>query len=411
MIVMIGAEFIKDPICGKLTNKHGLNHCGTKSCEESELIYDLKTKYLGNFDHLRDVQPISFEKACEGKHAFYDLFISSRNFKVMYNLISPLSQFFSEMILNYNNQLSIDKKFDQLIKSIQKAAEVKAKSFAIFIDELPPSFFEICPDYQRLFSDLQAKCPLVHVFLAISPSGRNLSQPIAIQFEDDKVFAKQLRTRHRNSFLLSCFLIHITYNYNRMNQSGSKFQCLSPAMDVALDPSVLPEGDITLWYNKTENITDVEILQFLHKTYLPKDGQVLVSPLQQNLSQPVYDWCRDKKWDVVSHGNMIGSERDLVIAFADNKFGNLEILSRAKNRLIIVTRYWLYSISYFDFLSPEKFIEWRKERVIFHCFKISWLMKNWKIVKLASYIHPPPTIQKSYVKSQLQLEIKMMLPE
>ena len=69
VMVIVGAESIKYPICGKSTQKHGLNHCGTKGCEESELIYDLKTKYLGNFDRLNDVQPISFEKACKSKYA------------------------------------------------------------------------------------------------------------------------------------------------------------------------------------------------------------------------------------------------------------------------------------------------------------------------------------------------------
>ena len=71
VMVIVGAESIKDPICGKSTQKHGLNYCGTQNCEESELIYDLKTKYLGNFDHRRNVQPISFEKTCKRKEYKY----------------------------------------------------------------------------------------------------------------------------------------------------------------------------------------------------------------------------------------------------------------------------------------------------------------------------------------------------
>ena len=243
------------------------------------------------------------------------------------------------MIPDYNNQWSIKKKFEELVKSIQKKAEKLKKTYAVLIDEIPPSFLEACPDYEQFLHSLQSECPLVHVFLAFSPSGSNLDWPIAINFEDDKIFAKQLRTRHRNSFLLSTFLIHVTYNYNETKQSDSKYQCLSPELDAVLDPFILPEGDVTLWYNKSDNIPDVEILQFLHKTYLPEDGQVLVSPRQQDLPQDVYDWCRDKKWDLVSHGNMTGSERDLLIAFAGDNFGNLEILSRARKRLIIITRY------------------------------------------------------------------------
>ena len=67
VMVIVGAESIKDPICGKSTLKHGLNYCGANNCEESELIYDLKTRYLGNFNQLRNIQPISFDRACERK--------------------------------------------------------------------------------------------------------------------------------------------------------------------------------------------------------------------------------------------------------------------------------------------------------------------------------------------------------
>ena len=176
--------------------------------------------------------------------------------------------------------------------------------------------------------------------MAISPSGKNLTKSIDVKFDDDdKIFCKQLRSRHRNSFLLSNFLIHLTYNYNKLKQNNSRFQCLSPTQDVPLDASNLPEGEVTLWYHQSEDISDIEILKFLHSTYLPEDGQVLVSPCEQNLTKSVYDWCHEKQWDIVSHVSMTGSERDLVIAFADDNYGNLEVMSRARKRLIIITRY------------------------------------------------------------------------
>ena len=246
----------------------------------------------------------------------------------------------SELIPNFDDTLPIKQMFQELIKAIHEIAEQIKTNFAILIDEMPPSFFE-GSDYETFFKFLQDEYPLAHVFMAISPSGRNLSKPINLKFYDkEKVLAKQLRIRHRNSLLLSSFLIHLTYGYNKIKQSETKFQCLSPQMDGALNPLTLPNGDITLWYNKSNDISHVEVLEFLFTTYLPEGGQVLVSPLKQDLSQPVYDWCQNKKWDVVSHGSMTGSERDLVIAFADDNFGNLEILSRARKRLIIITRYW-----------------------------------------------------------------------
>ena len=243
------------------------------------------------------------------------------------------------MIADHNKQWSIKKKFEELIKSVQKRAEQENKYIALFIDEMPLSFFEECKEYNGFFQYLHAKYPLVHVFMAISPSGRNLAEPIDIQLEDnDKIFAKQLRSRHRNSILLSSLLIHLTYYYNKLKQNDTKFKCLSPSKDIQLDPSKLPDGQVTLWYHQSSDISDLEILEFLDSTYFPERDQVLVSPCQQNLSQSVYDWCFEKKWEMVSHSNMTGSERDLVIAFADDNFGNLEIMERARKMLIIVTR-------------------------------------------------------------------------
>jgi len=67
VMVIVGADSIKDPTCGKSTLKHGLNYCGKQDCEESELIYDLRTKYLGKIRQLEHIQPTSFKKACAGK--------------------------------------------------------------------------------------------------------------------------------------------------------------------------------------------------------------------------------------------------------------------------------------------------------------------------------------------------------
>ena len=64
----VGTDLVKDPICGKSTLKHGLNHCGTRYCEESELLFDLKNKhlkYIGN--HSEQIKPTTLNKACKGK--------------------------------------------------------------------------------------------------------------------------------------------------------------------------------------------------------------------------------------------------------------------------------------------------------------------------------------------------------
>ena len=68
VLVMVGSESIKNPICGTDSLRHGLKHCGTTNCDGSELLYDLKTKYLDTYHQLEDVQPTTFDKACKGKN-------------------------------------------------------------------------------------------------------------------------------------------------------------------------------------------------------------------------------------------------------------------------------------------------------------------------------------------------------
>ena len=203
------------------------------------------------------------------------------------------------MISSFDGKWSFKKKFESLLKEIQKQAEIDSKHFVIFIDEIPPEFFESCSEYDSTLNQLHDECSLVHVFMAISPIGRHLTMPLQLNFSDgNKVFVQQLQTRHRNSFPLSAFLIHMTYKYNDFKvkrsivraifqqKSTSKYQCLSPSDDTPLDSSNLPDGDVTLWYHRSNDVTEIEALKFFKETYLPTNGEVLVSPSGKNRCKP-----------------------------------------------------------------------------------------------------------------------------
>ena len=353
IIVMVGTDTIRDPICGTDNLRHGLKYCKTPNCDGPELLYDLKTKYLNSYDQLKHIQPTTFKKACQGK----SWVVCETSLEINLNFTMPI---FSEWVQGFENDFSIKEKLEQLLKALQNKAEIEDKYYAVFIDEMPPEFFEECPDYEEFLEDLQSKHPRIVLFLAISPSGRNLTKPLQIKFlNKGKIFVKHLRTRHRNSLLLSTLLIHLTYRYNdskclqKVKKSlfglrtklvnvadydvASKYHCLSPSEDLPLESSNLPNGDVTLWFHNAEEISEIELLKFFKDTYLPENGKVLVSPSQQNLPPHIYRWCVENDWDLVSHGNVTGTERDLVIAFVDDNFGNLEVMSRARKRLIIVT--------------------------------------------------------------------------
>ena len=107
------------------------------------------------------------------------------------------------MIIEFDHNWPLKQKFEELVKSMQKRAEEQNRTMILFIDEMPPSIFEECPEYEIFFQTLQDKYNLVHIFMAISPSGRNLNKAMEINFEGKGCFAKQLRTRHRNSYILS----------------------------------------------------------------------------------------------------------------------------------------------------------------------------------------------------------------
>lgn len=70
-MVLVATDSIKDPICGKTSLKHGWKHCGTPNCDGPELLYDLKTKYLGSLSHCNDITVTTLEKACQGTYKNY----------------------------------------------------------------------------------------------------------------------------------------------------------------------------------------------------------------------------------------------------------------------------------------------------------------------------------------------------
>ena len=126
----------------------------------------------------------------------------------------PMMPIFSEWVHGFENDFSRKQKLELLLQAIQNQAETEDKYYAVFIDEMPPEFFEECPKYEEFLTNLRNNHTRVILLMAVCPSGRNLTQPYQIEFRSkSKIFAKQLRTRHRNSLLLSTLLIHLTYKY------------------------------------------------------------------------------------------------------------------------------------------------------------------------------------------------------
>ena len=70
--------------------------------------------------------------------SFFVIFMVSTCYKIP--LLIP------EMIAEYNKDWPMKKKLEELMKALQEKAEETNKEFAVFIDEMPPSFFEENPE-------------------------------------------------------------------------------------------------------------------------------------------------------------------------------------------------------------------------------------------------------------------------
>ena len=81
-------------------------------------------------------------------------------------------------------------------------------------------------------------------------------------------------------------------------------------------------------------------IELLLKTkFLQCDTNVnlLVSPFRQPFSHETELWLNKVKWETTNFHAMTGSETDILVAFIDDKYVNLESISRAKKQLILVS--------------------------------------------------------------------------
>ena len=73
------------------------------------------------------------------------------------------------------------------------------------------------------------------------------------------------------------------------------------------------------------------------KGQIDKSFTILVPPNRNNIN--LSSWSTDhKQWKVIKYSDSIGSEFDYVVVFIENDRVNLEVFSRAKCGLVIVTR-------------------------------------------------------------------------
>ena len=229
----------------------------------------------------------------------------------------------------------------RLLDAVHEKAIRERKQILLFIDEMMVQFFLDWPGLTQFKKDFN-KYKQVHVYMAINPAGEGLDCPLNFELhvanKNENLLAVQLQTRYRNSYEIATFLLHLTYLYN---ESKGTYKCLSPSYDKPLDKNKLTCGYITRWFYCTYDMTDIRILTYFQELdFMPKEENVLISPIDgREDNKSLQEWCIKNGAEFVTQDNMMGSERDNVFAFIGDKSGNIEIFSRARKVLFIISRY------------------------------------------------------------------------
>ena len=173
--------------------------------------------------------------------------------------------------------------------------------------------------------------------MAVNPAAFEMkSKEMIVQPpEGDNVTHAQMKTKHRNAFPIGNFLLHFIWHI----KSYSNYKCLSTDEDCQLDASILARGPIPIWIKHGETISDLEVFQYiLDKLLMDITSVTLLHSPYKELPQEVINFCQKQRWKTCTFWNMTGSEDECIITVVEDNYAFLETFSRAKNKLIIITK-------------------------------------------------------------------------
>ena len=189
------------------------------------------------------------------------------------------------------------------------------------------------------WSDLDTFRTNVDFLIALNPQG--------IKFNDNYVvvppkntnatLSQQLLTRHRNGYEIGIILEILKHNQPKGTQHSYN-SYLDSSNDSELDPSKLPNSRLPIWIQRGVGVRDEEVLELIKSDYkFPHESVTLV---YDDIDDPVLDektkeWCRINHWKYCTFLEMIGCEDQVIIILDCRPL--FEIISRARNQLVIVT--------------------------------------------------------------------------
>ena len=154
-----------------------------------------------------------------------------------------------------------------------------------------------------------------------------------------KNIVKRLTFKHRNSREISLLLKHLRCDMNNRKMS----KCISDRFDQSILDSTYLSNFLPIWIMAIGDFSDESILNAIidggHVNSTDEDITLLYNDYDLNTKRKelIKNWCKDKKWKCIDRIKIVGSESSVVVLF-DVKNAYLEDYSRAKEKLIVVTK-------------------------------------------------------------------------
>ena len=301
------------------------HHTVSNDCK---LVEDLNDKYLNVIKDLVDVKVMTFRQACQGRYLFLIIILQK------YSISLLITEWNIDILMParvggyYQNTASIN--MNALLRKINdQSREVEQHlvlSDEISADKSGDNFINCLEGINKLIS-----------LMAVNPAAFEMSKEMNVQPpEGENVTAERMVTKHRNAFPIANLLLH--YNHNEKMQKNS-YKCLSAADDCPLNALTLAQGSIPIWIKQDQSISDLEVLQYVLDNSLKNDPSValLYSP-DKDLTPEIKEFCAKQNWKTCTYWNMTGSEDECIISVVEDAYAVLETFSRAKNKLVIITK-------------------------------------------------------------------------
>ena len=221
---------------------------------------------------------------------------------------------------------------ENLNKLFAKLNEINRgkKHIIILIDE-------VIIDYDCIdFNELQLDYPFITILIAVNPAGYYLTKKVVIKPTSRKnVLAIQLMTKHRNTYQIAKLIAHINKFFK--DEDGA-YKCLDSTNDKPLDPLNMPLGPLPIWIQRSAETADEQLLTYLRINFLKDSSNVtLVHSFEREFTSQARSWVANENWMVLEYSQMTGSEAEVLVAFIEDTYANMEVFSRARKQLIIVT--------------------------------------------------------------------------